>query len=108
MVSGPELLEMAEGEEWPRFLATLPSADSSALNVKDDDGSTLLHLAANAGRAEVCLAILAHKGFSEVNAKDGHGSTALHDGALSGSAETCRAILRHEGFTQASTTDKDS
>ena len=56
------------------------------------DGSTLLHLAASQGKADVAKALL--QGGANVNAKNRNGATALHRAAHDGNNFVIKALLQ--------------
>lgn len=80
--------------------------DRAALNMRDRLGRTTLHMAAAAGDARGCLAILACRDFVEVDARDVQGATALHFIAKRCLAEACAALLAREDFTEVNAKDK--
>lgn len=68
-------------------------------------GRTILHLAAEAGEAELCAAILARDDFEEADAWDNARATALHVAAARRHAECCRVIVDSGRFTAVNAGD---
>ena len=66
------------------------------MNVKDNSGSTALHLAAWNGKLEVVQYLL-EKGGAEVNVKNNSGSTALHWAADKGHLEMVKYLFEKGG-----------
>lgn len=92
------------------FLKEVSSATASqkpqGINTRDRRGLTVLHRAAELGRAEVARAILDDDDFTEANAQDGwHRRTALHMAATKGDRGVARVLLEHPSFTAADTQD---
>lgn len=62
-------------------------------NAQDLHGCTALHLAAEAGHAEVCRLLL--DALVEANAQDKEGCTALHLAAMNGLGHVCTLLAEH-------------
>mmetsp|Transcript_82435 Transcript_82435/g.241961 ORF Transcript_82435/g.241961 Transcript_82435/m.241961 type:complete len:232 (+) Transcript_82435:407-1102(+) len=89
------------------FDSLRPSGHWAREAAEDYDMRSALHLAASAGHAEVCDAILAH-GPAEVtaaNAVNRINSTALHMAARKGHTAVCLTILNHSEFTAVNLRD---
>ena len=65
--------------------------DGSDWSLVDDDGNTLLHLAANAGDASILTEALSHD--IDVNARNKKGETALYLAAKNGDTAAIQALL---------------
>ena len=78
-------------------LEALHRASDWDLNARAE-GAGLLHFAAAAGFAEVCLELLEAPTFLAVNDQDSQGCTALHYAACKGRLASCRVLLDHWRF----------
>jgi len=85
-------------------LEELKKLDAMTLHIKDDNGMTPLHWAADRGHAEVAKFLLLSCG-PEVDACDADGQTALHYAASCGHAAVIRVLL--DGGADASIQDAD-
>lgn len=76
----------------------IPHARDDTINVKDQDGNTVLHLAALDGQEEACWQLLTHTDFVCAFDKNNAGFTALHYAACSGLVNVCHFMLNQPGF----------
>ena len=68
----------------------------SRLNDRNEWGDTVLHLAAEAGNAEVCQMLIA--GGASVTVRNNRGETCLHRAAVGGHTECVKAIVGMSPF----------
>lgn len=68
----------------------LKSLDSSEMNIKDEDGMSLLHWAADRDFPDILLFLL---GNVDINVKDADGQTALHYAASCGNVKALNVLI---------------
>jgi len=85
----PETLhDWATQGDTEKVAAMLQTAD---VNLRDEDGCTPLHFAADRGSKEMVALLIAHG--ADINAADDDGATALHYAALCENEEMCSELL---------------
>jgi len=80
-----DLLARGKKEELAHLLS-----DGSHANLRDEDGQTLLHFAADAGDLQMVKLLL--QAQAEVNAASADGQTALHCACASDQLEVCKLL----------------
>ena len=76
-----------------KLLLDQPAVD---VNVKDNDGWTALHYAAEFNNAEGARMLLLHKDFNSANVTDDFGTTALMDAVKCRKEEVLRELVEHQ------------
>lgn len=87
-------------------VTALLNTNPSLVLSKDQDGSTLLHLAARTGQRDVAALLLAHK--AEVDARCNDGNTPLHLAASTGKIDVAKLLLAHKANINARNVNGDT
>ena len=72
--------------------------NSESVLVRDKDGKTCLHVAAEQGALHACKLIIDVAGTKIVNEKDGKKQTPLHLATLNGHARTIKILMDNGGI----------
>lgn len=78
----------------------------SDINGHDDQGRSLLHLAASSRLSNVARALLEYPDFTLLNAKTNDGKTALHEAAAVGSIEIAELLMGEPRFNEVNGKDR--
>jgi ankyrin repeat protein len=101
---GGELLAAVNEGDYDRVVQLIDKGAS--FDVTDEDGETLLHIAAERGHDRIA-ALLVEKGL-DVNARNNDGGTPLHKAAGMGDFETTSMLVEHGADVRAVSEYKDT
>ncbi|KAM3278234.1 hypothetical protein ACQJBY_045848 [Aegilops geniculata] len=96
--SEKELFLAAESGDASVFSSLAPADLAAALSLRNEDGRSLVHVAASSARPEAVAALVAAGGdavASAVNGKDEEGWAPIHSVASSGNAQIIDILLGH-------------
>jgi len=86
--------------------ATQQSAKVDMVNYQDESGQTALHLAADKGSVECCIALL--EAGANVNAADHDGISVLQAAVIAGNIRICKVLLDHGADADQADQDGDT
>lgn len=99
------LLQAAGKNDLDALLNLLKEAQTD-VNHHDDSGQTALHLAADRGAVECCIALL--EAGADVNAADHDGISVLQAAVIAGNIRICKVLLDHGADADQADEDGDT
>ncbi len=94
---GMTALHWAVAQNYGALVEDLLAEYHPGLNIQDNEGNTVLHLAARNGNDLILQVLLAHG--VRIDVQNAQGNTALHLAAQAGHVAIVRSLIRHDSAT---------